>query len=91
VEVPSTGLHNLLNVIHSSKLTTYEVEFEFQEKEKVTRTEIRHVWGLRNHWKNLFGQNFVHGDKNVTRSIVVIQYPSVHMPNSLVKMSWIVW
>jgi hypothetical protein len=27
----------------------------------------------------------------VTRSIVVIQYPSVHMPNSLVKMSWIVW
>jgi hypothetical protein len=59
-------------------MTTYEVEFEFQEKDEVTRTEIRCVWGLRNHWKTLFDQNFVHGDGNVTRSTVVIQYPSVH-------------
>jgi hypothetical protein len=35
-------------------MTNFEVEFEFREKEEVTRTQIRRVWGLRNHWKPLF-------------------------------------
>jgi hypothetical protein len=43
----------------------FEVEFEFWEKEEVTRTQIRWVWELRNHWNTLFGQNFFHGDGSV--------------------------
>jgi hypothetical protein len=46
-------------------MTTFEVEFEFWEKE-VTRTQIRRVWRLRNHLNNVFGQKFVHGDGSVT-------------------------
>jgi hypothetical protein len=41
--------HNLLDVVHSSKMTTFEVEFVFWEKEEITRAQIRRVWGLRNH------------------------------------------
>jgi hypothetical protein len=47
--------------------------------------------GLWNHWNTHFDQNFVHRDGIVTGSIVVMQHPSVRMPNSLVKMSWTVW
>ena len=60
-------------------MTTFEVEFEFREKEEVTRTQIRRLWGLWNHWNNLFGQKYVHGDGIVTGSVVVMQYPSVTM------------
>ena len=35
-------------------MTTFEVEFEFWEKEEVSRTQIRRVWWLRNHWNTLF-------------------------------------
>jgi hypothetical protein len=27
-------------------MTTFEVEFEFREKEEVTQTQIRRVWGF---------------------------------------------
>jgi hypothetical protein len=53
-------------------MTTSEVEFEFQEKEEVIWTQIRRVWGLRNHWNTLFGKKIVHGDGSVTESIVVM-------------------
>jgi hypothetical protein len=46
--------HDLLDVVHISKMMTYEVEFEFQEKEEVIQTQIRQVWGLWNHWNTLF-------------------------------------
>jgi len=69
--------HDLLDVVHISKMTTFEVEFEFREKEEVIRTHIRRVWGFRNHWHTVFGKIFVHGDGSVTGSVVVIQYPSV--------------
>ena len=72
VEVPSDGLSRRLDVFHSSKMTTFEVEFEFRVKEEVIRTQIRRVWGLRNHWNILFGKRFVHGDGSVTGSVVVV-------------------
>ena len=68
--------HDLSDVVHSSKMTNCEVEFEFTEKQEVTRTQIRRVWGLRNHWNTIFGQKFVHGDGSVTGSVVVWQHPS---------------
>jgi len=49
-------------------MTTFEVEFEFWEKEEVTRTQIRRIWWLQNHWNTLFGQKFFHGDGSVTGS-----------------------
>ena len=73
---PQLVCHDLLDVAHSSKMTTFEVESEFQEKEKVTETQIRQVWGLQDHWNNLFGQKFIHRDDSVTGSTVVMQYPS---------------
>jgi hypothetical protein len=33
--------HDLLDVVHSFKLTTFGVEFVFQENEEVTQTQIR--------------------------------------------------
>jgi len=32
--------HDLLDVVYSSKMTTFEVKFEFREKEEATRTQI---------------------------------------------------
>ena len=52
---PQLICHDHLDVVHHSKMTTFEVEFEFWEKEEVTRTQIRRVWGLWNHWNTLFG------------------------------------
>jgi hypothetical protein len=88
---PQLVCHDLLDVVHSSKMTTFDVVFEFREKEEITRTQIRQVWGQRTQWNAPFGQNFVHGDGNVTGSVVVMQYPTVRMHNSSVKMSWTVW
>jgi hypothetical protein len=42
------------------------VEFDFWEKEEVTLTWMRCIWGLWNHWNILFCQKFVHGDGRVT-------------------------
>jgi len=58
-------------------MTTFEVEFEFWEKEEVTWTQIKRAWGLGNHWNICFGKKFVHGDGSVTRSVVAMQHPSV--------------
>ena len=74
---PQLVCHDLLYVVHSSKMTIFEVEFEFREKEEVTETQIRRVWGVRNHWNTHFGQKFVHGDDSVKGSVVVMQNPSV--------------
>jgi len=74
---PQLVCHDLLDVVHSSKMTTFEVQFVFREKEEVTWAQIRRVWGLRNHWNILFGQKFVHRDGSVTGSAVVMQHPSV--------------
>jgi len=63
-------------------MTIFEVEFEFWEKEEVTRTQIMRVWWLRNHWNTFFGQNFVHVDGSVTGSIVVM-YVASKCPQSL--------
>jgi hypothetical protein len=38
---PQLVCHNILDVVHISKMTTIQVEFEFQEKEEVTLTQIR--------------------------------------------------
>ena len=46
-------------------MMTFEGEFELQEKEEVTRTQIRWVRGLQNHWNTLFGQKFLHRDGSV--------------------------
>jgi hypothetical protein len=48
-------------------MTTVEVEFEFREKEEVTWTQNRQVWGLQNHWNTVFGQNLFHRDGSVDR------------------------
>jgi hypothetical protein len=88
---PQLVCHDLSDVVHSSKIMTFEVEFEFQENKEVTQTQIKKVLGLQDHWNTLFSQNFIHGDGNVTGSIVVMQYPIVCMPNSSVKMSWTAW
>ena len=74
---PQLFCRDRLDVVHSSKMTTFEVEFEFREKEEVTQTQIRRVWGLRNHWNTLLSRKFVHGDGSVTGSVVVMQHPSV--------------
>jgi hypothetical protein len=42
---PQLLCHDLSDVVHSSKMTTFEVEFEFLEKEEVTWTQIRQAWG----------------------------------------------
>jgi hypothetical protein len=41
---PQLVCHDLSDVVHSSKITTFEVEFVFWEKKEVTRTQIRRVW-----------------------------------------------
>jgi hypothetical protein len=87
---PQIVCHDHLDVVHSSKMKTFEVEFEFREKEEVKRTQTRQVWGLQNQWNMLFGQQFIHRDGNVTGSIVIMQHPSVCMPISSVKMLWTV-
>jgi hypothetical protein len=46
--------------------------------------------GFRNHWNTHFGQNVVHRDGSLEGSVVVMQHPSVCVPNSWVKMSWLV-
>ena len=46
-------------------------------KRNVTWTQIRRVWGLRNHWNTIFGKKFVHRGGIVTGSVVVMQHPSV--------------
>ena len=38
---PQLVCRDLVDVVHSSKMTNFEVEFEFREKEEVTRTQIR--------------------------------------------------
>jgi hypothetical protein len=83
--------HDFLDIVHSLKRTTFDVEFEFREKEEVTRTHIRRALELEKHWNTIFAQNVVHGEGNVTGSVVVIQHPSDRMPSSSVKMSWTVW
>ena len=50
-------------------MTTFDMEFEFGEKEEVIRTQIRQVWRQRNHWNTLFGQKYVHGDGIATRAL----------------------
>jgi hypothetical protein len=80
----------LLDVVYSSKMRNLEVEFEFREKKKVTRTLIRRLWGLQKHWNTIFGQIIVDGDGSVTRSVVVMQHRRVCMNSSSVKMSWTV-
>jgi len=72
---PQLVCHDLVDV-RSSKMT-FEVEFDFWEKDEVTRTQIRRVWGLQNQLNTLFGQKFVHEDGSVTGSVVVMQHPSV--------------
>src|SRR5215510_9563888 len=37
---PQLVCYDPLYVVHSSKMTTFEVEFEFREKEKISRTQI---------------------------------------------------
>jgi len=69
---PQLDCHVLSDAVHSSKTTTFEVEFEFREKEEVTRTQIRRLRGLRSHWNTLFGQKSVHGYGSVTGSTVVM-------------------
>jgi hypothetical protein len=49
---PQLLCHNLLDVVHSSKITTIDVEFEFGEKKEVMRNQIRRVWGLRNPFRS---------------------------------------
>jgi hypothetical protein len=44
-KLPQLVCHDLLDVVHRSKMTTFEVEFEFWETEEVTRTQIMRVWG----------------------------------------------
>ena len=76
---PQLVCNDLLDVVHTSKMTTFEAEFEFREKEENTQTQIRRVWGLQNHWNILFGQKFVKGDSNVTEcpGSIVMQHPRV--------------
>jgi len=77
LKCPQLVCHYLLDVVHSSKMTTFEVQFGFREMEEVIRTQIRRLCGLRNHWDTLFGQRLVHGDGRVTGSLVMMQHPSV--------------
>jgi hypothetical protein len=66
-ECPQLVCHDLLVVVHSSKMTTFELEFEFWEKELVPQIQIMQIQGLQNHWKTLFGQNSIHRDGSVTQ------------------------
>jgi hypothetical protein len=78
---PQLVCHDILDVVHSSKITNFGVEFVFNGKKEVTRSQIRLVWGLGNHLITLFCQNFVYRDDIVTGSVVVMQHPSVRTPN----------
>ena len=51
---PRLVCHHLLDVVSSSKMTTFEVQFEFRKRYEVTVTQIRRVWGLWNRWNTLF-------------------------------------
>jgi hypothetical protein len=39
--------HDLLDVVHGSKMTNFGAEFELREEEEVIH--VRRIWGLRNH------------------------------------------
>ena len=74
---PQLVCHDLLDGVHSFKMTTFEVEFEFRGKEGVTRTQIRRILDCRTTGIPFFGKKFRHGDGSVTGSVVVMQHPSV--------------
>ena len=57
MEVPSAGLSRPFG--YCPQFQNDKVEFEFREREEVTRTQIRRVLGLRDYWNAHFGQNFV--------------------------------
>jgi len=82
---PQLVCHDLLDVVHSFKIMTFEVQFEFREREEFTWIQIRRIWGLRNHCYTLLGKKIVHGDGSVTGSVVVMQHPSVRnlWPNTM--------
>jgi hypothetical protein len=82
---PPLICHDLLDAVHTSKMTTFEVEFVFWEKE-VTRTEIWWVWGFRT-----TGIPFWSKRRSQRWQCDVMLHPRVRMPNSWVKMSWMVW
>ena len=58
---PHLLCHDLLDVVYSSKMMTFEVEFEFREKEEVTRNQANMVAA-----EPLFGKKFIRGDGSVT-------------------------
>jgi hypothetical protein len=86
-ECPQLVCHDLWEVVHSSKMTTYEVEFDFREKEEVTRTQIRRVWGASELLGCPFWSKWRSWRWQCDRSVVVMQHPSDCMRNSWVKMS----
>ena len=74
---PQLVCHDLLDVVHSSKMTTFEVEFEFWERKKSHGLRSGEYGGCETTEIPFFGQKFVHGDGSVTGSIVMMQHPSV--------------
>jgi hypothetical protein len=91
VEVPSIGLSWPFGCCPQFQNDDFWGVIWVSGKRKGTQTLIRQVWRLQNHWNTLYGQNFIHGDGIVTGSVVMMQHPSVCLPNSSVKMLWMVW
>jgi hypothetical protein len=87
---PQLVCHNLLDIVYSSKNNLWGGIWVLGKGRSHTDSDQVSM-GLQNHWNTFFGQNFVHGDGSVTGSVVMMQHPSVHLPSSLVKMSWTVW
>ena len=66
--------HDLLDAVHSSKMTTFEVEFKFREKSHGLK--IRRVWGCgTTGLPILVKSSFM--EMAVTGSVVMMQHPSV--------------
>ena len=74
---PQLVCHDLLDVVHRSKMTTFEVEFEFREKKKSHGLRSGEYGGCGTTGITFFRQKFICGDGSVTGSVIVMQHPSV--------------
>jgi hypothetical protein len=87
---PRLVCQDLLDIVHSFKLTTFEVEFEFQEKKKSHGLRLGEYGGFRTTGIPFLVKTSFTEMAVLTGSIVVMQHQSVCMPSSLVTISWTV-
>jgi hypothetical protein len=76
----------MLTAVPKLRTFRWNLSFGMRNEEKVTHTQIRRAWGLRNQCKTVLVQNLHHVEGSVTGNVVVTQNQRVHMYNSTVKI-----